>query len=427
MKSFFSNFLPQKVVKPQSPEEVQEIIVRANRERTPLVPVSSGTNLQDTHLPSVKGAIAVDLSQMNKIIYFDPKNRNAVIEPGVTFSQLEEIAQASGLRTLSAIDVPANGSILGTYLEMMPLYGWPRYHPWELLTMKGFRADGKPFATGQMAMFQDRPDKYSWGVSFAMVSRLFCQAQGTLGIITAVAITLKTATPENLPLFFLCQDLEEVLRGLKLFMATEEPHEIFAVNNIYLADLLSGASPQDLPPWTIVMILRGFSKDEIQFKLVDLKNQAKKLKGDFTTTLNGFKDSGKRMLSEIKTPGGPDIHKKGGKCWVPLVTVATALQIKRGSTLIPKDAGVFLLPLQAGGCFYYQPDLRYIEDDEVKIKRNYLAICEKFLNVGILFPRPSVLIAKQVAKRYPEYFTLLRAIKRAVDPANIMNPGKLAI
>ena len=59
MTSFFSDHQPQKKVKPTCYEEVQEIIKRANRDRTPLVPVSSGTNLQDTHLPSVRNAIAV--------------------------------------------------------------------------------------------------------------------------------------------------------------------------------------------------------------------------------------------------------------------------------------------------------------------------------------------------------------------------------
>ena len=93
-----------------------------------------------------------------------------------------------------------------------------------MLTMSGFRADGEPFATGQMAMSQERPDKYSWGVSLAQVARLYCQAQGTLGIITKAAVTLKTATPENQVLFFSCKSISQVTRALKEFMSTEEPH-----------------------------------------------------------------------------------------------------------------------------------------------------------------------------------------------------------
>ena len=81
MTSFFSDHQPIRTVRPKSQEDVQEIIRKANRDRMPLVPVSSGTNLQDTHLPSVKNSCAVDLSQMNNITYLDARNRNAVIEP----------------------------------------------------------------------------------------------------------------------------------------------------------------------------------------------------------------------------------------------------------------------------------------------------------------------------------------------------------
>jgi len=427
MTSFFSDCEPIRRLRPSSAEEVQEIIYEANQDGTPLVSVSSGTNLQDTHLPSVKNAISVDLSQMNRILYLDPKNRNAVIEPGVTFRQLEAACIAEGLRTLSAIDVPESGSVLGTYLEMMPLFGWTKYHPWEMLTMRGFRADGKPFATGQMAMSQDRPDKYAWGLSYAQVARLFCQAQGTLGIITAAAVTLKTATPENEVLFFSCRNIDQAMGALKAFVATEEPHEIFAVNNVYLSDLLSEKLPADLPPWTVIVVIRGLETDELAYKKKDLGSVAKQLKGELRIDLQGSKKAGERILTEIRTPGGPAIHRREGMGWIPVVTIVTASQVKKSADLFPRNSGAILLPLQAGGCFYYQPDLRYTIGEEAKTRRKYLAVCEKLLQARVMFPRPSALVAKQVAHRYPDNFGLLRSIKKAVDPKNIMNPGKLGL
>ncbi len=427
MTNFFPCCEPARTVKPRSPEEVWEIIARANRDGTPLVPVSSGTNLQDTHLPSVRKAIAVDLSRMNRIVYFDAKNRNAVVEPGVTFSQLEAASEAHGLRTLSAIDVPRRASILGTYLEMMPLYGWPKYHPWEMLTMKGFRADGKPFATGQMAMKQDRPDKYSWGVSFAQVARLFCGAQGTLGIITQAAITLKTATPENRVLFFVLKNVSQVVRALKAFVATEELHEIFAVNRVYLADLLGETASTDIPPWTVVLVIRGLSKGEIAYKRKDLKEVAKGLGGELAPGRQALSRAAGKILFEIKSPTGPSLHLKEGENWVPVVTIATARQIGECAGLFPRDSGALLMPLQAGGCFYYQPDIRYEAGGEDKARKMYGSICGKLLKAGVMFPRPSGLVAKQVTKLYPDNFKLLRKIKRAVDPRNIMNPGKLGL
>lgn len=427
MTSFFSDYQPVKAVTPTSPEEVQEIIRKANRDRTPLVPVSSGNNLQDTHLPSVKGAFSVDLSQMNQIIHFDARNRNAVIEPGVTFRQLEGVCETQGLRTLSAIDVPKDASVLGTYLEMMPLYGWPKYHPWEMLTMKGFRADGELFATGQMAMSQERPDKYSWSVSLAQVARIFCQAQGTLGIITTVAVTLKTATPENQVFFFPCKNINHATKALKTFIATEEPHEIFAANRVYLAELLGQKPSADLPPWTVVIVIRGFEKAEINYKRKDLSALAKRLESKPIPRLKKIENAGEKILAEIKYPSGSSLHEKENMGWVPVVTIATASQIKACSSLFPKNSGVFLLPLQTGGCFYYQPDLRYPKGNEKKARKTYLSICGKLLKAGITFPRPSALVAKRVATYNPANFKLLKSIKKAVDPHDIMNPGKLGL
>lgn len=427
MTSFFSDHQPQKTVQPTCYEEVQEIIKRATRDRTPLVPVSSGTNLQDTHLPSVRNAIAVDLSCMNKITYLDARNRDAVIEPGVTFAQLEAACEAEGLRTLTAIDVPKEASVLGTYLEMMPLYGWPKYHPWEMLTMKGVRADGEYFATGQMAMSQDRPDKYSWGVSLAQVARLYCQAQGTLGIITNAAVTLKTIAPENQVFFFGCNNVARVTKVLKAFIATEEPHEIFAANKTYLAELLGQGDTKNLSPWTVVIVTRGFEKGEIAYKKKDLTALAKQLKGELTSRISSVKNAGEKILAEIKNPTGFSLHSQEGLGWAPVVTIATDSQIQKCTGLFPKNSGALIMPLQAGGCFYYQPDLRYPLGDEKRVRKTYLSICEKLLKAGVTFPRPSALNAKQVAAHNPSYFKLLRSIKKAVDPNNIMNPKKLGL
>jgi FAD/FMN-containing dehydrogenase len=316
--------------------------------------------------------------------------------------------------------------VLATYLEMMPLYGWIKYHPWEMLTMEGYRADGQRFATGQMAMSQDRPDKYSWGVSFAQVSRLFCQAQGTLGIITKAAVTIKSATSKAQVLFFPCRNINQATKALKVFMASEEPHEIFAVNKTYFAELLDHKPTASLSPWTIVIVNRGFEDEEVSYKKRDLALIAKDLGGRLQTSLKGSPKAADTILSEIQFPTGAALHnsKRG---WAPLVTIATAKQIEKIPGLFPKNSGAILLPLQAGGCFYYQPDLRYRESEIQKARKTYIDICFKLLKMGILFPRPSALVAKQVAKLYPENFKLLRSIKKAVDPKNIMNPGKLGL
>jgi hypothetical protein len=295
-----------------------------------------------------------------------------------------------------------------------------------MLTMEGYRGDGKRFATGQMAMVQDRPDKYSWGVSFAQVARLYCQAQGTLGIITKAAVTVKAKMKKNEVLLFECRNVQQATKALKQFLATEEPHEIFAVNKTYLAEILGLKSGAGLAAWTVVIVNRGIQDAEVTYKKKDMTVIAKQLGGKLMTGLKGVKGAPEKILSLISCPTGPALHTDK-KEWVPIVSIATAKQIHDHTGLMPKGSGSIIMPLQAGGCFYYQPDLRFREADIEAQRTLYIKICEKLLKAGVVFPRPSNLIAKQVAKSNPANTKLLKSIKQAVDPKNIMNPGKLGL
>ena len=126
MKSLFTDYEPVNILKPSSAAEVQEIIRKANKDKTPLVPVSSGTNMQDTHLPSVKNAVAVDLSGL-KGFYYDDLNRNVIVEPGVTFADLEKAVRDFGRKandgSLSYEDLTggtftiSNGGVYGSMLS----------------------------------------------------------------------------------------------------------------------------------------------------------------------------------------------------------------------------------------------------------------------------------------------------------------------
>jgi hypothetical protein len=83
--SFVLAIKPKLVVQPDSEDQVLALVAWANRTATPLVPVSSGApHFYGDTVPSVPGAVMVDLSRMNRILKVDRRNRMAVIEPGVT-------------------------------------------------------------------------------------------------------------------------------------------------------------------------------------------------------------------------------------------------------------------------------------------------------------------------------------------------------
>ena len=149
--SFMKPMKPLCAAKPATIEEVQGIVRLANRIGIALFPYTSGTTYQGAHIPTERG-ITIDLSRMNKIDLLDKVARNAIIEPGVTFDQLQKEANKVGLKVMTPIGVPAHGSVLATYLECTPLYLWPRYKTWETLTLKMVLPTGEVMGTGQRAL-----------------------------------------------------------------------------------------------------------------------------------------------------------------------------------------------------------------------------------------------------------------------------------
>ncbi len=82
-QSFVNTLKPWFVVKPRNADQMQKLVHWANQTKTPLVPVSSGApHFRGDTVPSVPGAVMVDLSDMKKIVHVDMRNRMVIVEPG---------------------------------------------------------------------------------------------------------------------------------------------------------------------------------------------------------------------------------------------------------------------------------------------------------------------------------------------------------
>jgi glycolate oxidase len=87
---------PEIVVKPFSTEEVQGILKLANEFKVPVTPMGSRTGLSGASHP-VFGGIALSLERMNRIIEIDEDNLMATVEPGVLISEVHEATEKLGL------------------------------------------------------------------------------------------------------------------------------------------------------------------------------------------------------------------------------------------------------------------------------------------------------------------------------------------
>ena len=193
--SFVPRVKPRCVVKPGNTDEVQEIVKWANETLTPLVPVSSGPpHFRGDTVPSVGGAVIVDLSRMKRIIRVDPRNRVAMVEPGVTFGELQPELEKAGLCAYMPLAPRSSKSVIGSMLERepitMPAHHWDGTDP--MLCAEIVFGTGDKMRSGEAAGPDTIEEQWKigkaqmcpFGLSQFNENRLISGAQGTIGIVT---------------------------------------------------------------------------------------------------------------------------------------------------------------------------------------------------------------------------------------------------
>jgi hypothetical protein len=204
-ESFAHPISPRCVVRPGDSQELQRIVAWANKSRTPLIPVSSGPpHFRGDTVPSVGGAVVVDLRRMNRIVRLDTAHRVTLIEPGVTFGELIPAAREAGLRLNLPLLPRATKSVLASMLEREPVI-MPKYH-WDisdpLACTEVIYGTGDVLKTGSAAGPGTLDEQWAAGAAQneqagpiqADFLRLIQGAQGSMGIVTWA-----TARCERLP------------------------------------------------------------------------------------------------------------------------------------------------------------------------------------------------------------------------------------
>jgi FAD/FMN-containing dehydrogenase len=198
-ESFSHPLKPRFVVKVKDGAQVQSLVQWANRTATPLVPVSSGPpHFRGDTVPTAPGAVMVDLSGMKNIMHVDPRNRMVLIEPGVTYAQLQTELAKSGLRVSSPLRPKAGKSVIGSLLErepiVIPRYQWAMLDP--LRCTEVVWGDGMRMTTGEAGGTASLEEE--WKKKFAQVTpggpgqtdfyKFTSAAQGSMGIVTWASV-----------------------------------------------------------------------------------------------------------------------------------------------------------------------------------------------------------------------------------------------
>ena len=456
-QSFALPMKPSFVINPENAHEVEEIVMWANRTRTPLIPVSSGPpRFRGDTVPSAAEAVIVDLSAWKKIVRIDRRNRMVVIEPGVTFGQLQTELAKEGLRLSTPLLPRANKSVVASLLErepvLIPRVQWAMLDP--LRCLEVVWGDGNKLMTGEAGSFGSL--EADWKANFAQVApegpaqadfyKFVSAAQGSMGIVTWASIKCEVLPVLRKFFFVPSQRLDNLIDFLYRLLRFRFGDELLLLNGSNLASILGDgldrirALKGKLPPWAVIVGVAGrdvLPEERVEFQQEDISDIAQQFGLQLLPAIPGA-GAGEileTLLNPSKEPYWKLAHQGGCQDIFFLTTlnrtpefVRTMFSVAEVYGYPASEIGVYIQPVHQGASCHCEFSLPFDPGDPKEVTRVrtlFTRASEELLNQGAFFSRPYGIWANMAYNRDAQTTAVLKKIKKIFDPNSVMNPGKL--
>jgi D-lactate dehydrogenase (cytochrome) len=420
--------LPVAVAYPKSTAEVSTIAKICNKYRVPIIPYSGGSSLEG-NFSAPYGGISVDFAFMDQIVKFNKDDMDVVVQPSVSWMNLNEELSSSGL--FFPVDPGPSakiGGMVGTNCSGTNAVRYGTMKDW-VINLTVVLADGTIVKTKR------RPRKTSAGYN---LNSLFVGSEGTLGLVTEITLKLAVIPQEfsvAVVTFPTIRDAASAAAGVMRAGVPVAAMEIMDEVQMKVVNLSGATKPRSWKELPTLFFKFSGTKSGVRENINLVKAIAKAHKGgdfEFAATPQEQKmlwSARKESLWSMLA-----LRKDGSEVWstdvaVPFSRLADIIEVSKKEM---DDLGLFASILGHVGDGNFHESIMY--DRRVPGERDKVERCVKNMVVralemeGTCTGEHGVGMGKKEALLMEvggDTLNVMKSIKLGLDPYWIMNPGKI--
>ena len=423
-ESWHAPGLPDVVVFPVSTEEVAAVVKVCAEHRRPIVPFGMGSSLEG-HVNAIHGGVSIDLTRMTRVVRLSPEDLDITVEAGLTRLKLDAHLKNTGL--MFPIDPGADATIGGMAATRASGTTAVRYGTMRdnVLGTTVVLADGRIITTG------GRARKSSSGYD---LTRLFVGSEGTLGVITELTLRLY-GRPEAVraavcPFESMAGAANTVIQTIQLGIPVARI-EIIDEAQLEVVNAYSRTSYPLAP--TLFFEFHGTSEVAVEDEIRAVEEIAREHGAQGFKWASSLEDRNTLWQARHNAYYATVASRPGARAWttdicVPISHLAdcileTQQDLRDASVVAPLvghagDGNFHLIIMLDPSDQKEFATVTRISERLVERALKFGGTCSGEHGVG--FGK-----LKYLQAEHGEALDVMRSIKHAIDPNNLMNPGKL--
>jgi D-lactate dehydrogenase (cytochrome) len=423
-ESYHTPAPPDLVAYPLSTDEIAAVVLAASERGVPIVPFGAGTSLEGQVL-ALEGGVCVDLSRMNRVLRVTVDDLDATVQAGVTHRQLNKHLANTGLTFF--VDPGADATLggmaaTGASGTTAVRYGTMRENVRGLTVVL---ADGRVITTG------GRARKSSAGYD---LTRIFVGSEGTLGVISEVTVRLHPLPEAVAAAVCSYPTIDAAVRTVIATIQLGVPVARIELLDEVQMDAINRFSKLDYPVQpTLFFEFHGHTEREVGDQAETVQAISAEHDGSGFVWVTRPEDRARLWRARHDSYYASLALRPGAKAWttdacVPISRLADCIVASKRDLDESPLTGTLVGHVGDGNfhmLYLVDPD-RPEELDEAR-RLNERLVYRAIEMSGTCSGEHGVGVGKMryLPREHGEGLDAMRAIKRALDPRGLMNPGKI--